>query len=105
MQPRQTIATYNGPMEDFFGAISLVLFSFAVGTMVTIVREARSHLSPEDRDSFRRWMQTGFATAMNRGLNSAWNEHSRFFPDSGNENCLSLFLSLPQYLLCSIHFG
>jgi hypothetical protein len=79
-------------MEDFFGVISLVLFSLAVGTMVTIVREARPHLSPEDRDSFRKWMQTGFATAMNRGLNSAWNEHSRSFPGSRKRKLFVAFL-------------
>jgi hypothetical protein len=35
------VAIYNEPVEDLFSGISLCLFIRAIGTMVTIVREAR----------------------------------------------------------------
>lgn len=76
------MTVYNEAMEDFFGGISLCLFGLAIGTMVMIVREARPHLKPEDRDSLRRWTQSGFSTALNRTLRNAWNQHALSFPDS-----------------------
>jgi hypothetical protein len=79
-------------VEDLFGAISLCLFLFAIGTMVMIVREARPYLNPQDRDSLRRWTQTGFATAINRTLTNAWGQHARSFPNSRKRTLFAAFL-------------
>jgi hypothetical protein len=79
-------------MEGIFGVISLCLFLLAIGTMVMIVREARPHLNPEDRDSLRRWTQTGFSTAINRTLRNAWNQHALSFPDSRKRTLFAALL-------------
>jgi hypothetical protein len=79
-------------MEKIFDVISLCLFLLAIGTMVTIVREAPPHLNQEDRDSLRKWPQTGSSTAVNQALRNAWNQHALSFPASRKRTLFAVFL-------------
>jgi hypothetical protein len=79
-------------MEKIFGVISLCLFLLTIGTMVTIVREARPHLNEEDRDSLRKWPQTGSSKGLNQALRNAWNQHAIAFPASRKRNLFAVFL-------------
>jgi hypothetical protein len=86
------VATYNQCMEKIFGVISLCLFLLAIGTMVMIVREARGHLDQEDRDSLRKWLQTGSSTAVSQTLRNAWNQHALAFPASRKRTLFAVFV-------------
>jgi hypothetical protein len=81
-------------MEDIFIAVSFALLAAAVATMVRIVHDVFPHLSEQHRECFR-WRADwnhSFGGYISRAIQSAWNEHTKMFPNSRKRALFAIFL-------------
>lgn len=88
-------------MEAGFFAVTVLLFSLAVLTMVVIVREVLPLISLDDRKALRTcWAgPVGLRTQLkrSRAIRKAWDEHVRLFP-GGRKRVLFAVLFIAAFI-------
>jgi hypothetical protein len=82
-------------MEKLFIAVTFALLAAAAATMVRIVRDVFPHLSEQHQECFLRWTNWNHSFVggyISRAIHSAWDEHTKMFPNSRKRALFAVFL-------------